>query len=234
MLSDTFDSGDPRSGDLAAAVELRPALFAALDTLTAQQRAIVVLRYFEDHSENDVADLLGVSPGTVKSTASRTLAQLRVQPGRTVSAWLSSSGATITVANQHYIAVNATVAQADAALDTQITRYVSTVVIDKHPFSSSSVGAVGGFSIPTALSADVAAVTGLDQIVPGDGTANATSAHTIKPQMTNAPLTVAASSSYQCSHRASTPKSLTAPLSQPAATTTPTSRRRRWTWRLRT
>ena len=80
-LSDTFDSGDPRSGDLIAAVELRPALFAALDTLTAQQRAIVVLRYFEDRSENDVAALLGVSPGTVKSTASRALVQLRVQPG---------------------------------------------------------------------------------------------------------------------------------------------------------
>jgi RNA polymerase sigma-70 factor (sigma-E family) len=81
VLSDTFDSGDPRSGDLTAAVELRPALFAALDTLTAHQRAIVVLRYFEDRSENEVADLLGVAPGTVKSTASRALAQLRVQPG---------------------------------------------------------------------------------------------------------------------------------------------------------
>jgi DNA-directed RNA polymerase specialized sigma24 family protein len=38
-------------------VELRPALFAALDTLTAQQRAIVVLRYFDDRSEADVAQL---------------------------------------------------------------------------------------------------------------------------------------------------------------------------------
>jgi len=62
------------------AVELRPALLAALDSLTVQQRTIVVLRYFEDLSENDVADLLGVTPGTVKSTASRAVAQLRVQP----------------------------------------------------------------------------------------------------------------------------------------------------------
>jgi RNA polymerase sigma factor (sigma-70 family) len=46
-----------------------------------QQRAIVVLRYFDDRSETEVADLLGVSPGTVKSTASRAVAQLRVQPG---------------------------------------------------------------------------------------------------------------------------------------------------------
>ena len=80
-LARTFDSGDPRSGDQVAAVELRPALFAALDTLTAQQRAIVVLRYFDDRSENEVAEILGVSSGTVKSTASRALAQLRERPG---------------------------------------------------------------------------------------------------------------------------------------------------------
>jgi RNA polymerase sigma-70 factor (sigma-E family) len=81
QLFATHDSSDPRSADAAAAVELRPALLAALATLTAQQRAIVVLRYFDDRSENEVADLLGVSPGTVKSTASRAVAQLRVQPG---------------------------------------------------------------------------------------------------------------------------------------------------------
>jgi RNA polymerase sigma-70 factor (sigma-E family) len=75
------DGTDPRWGDPVTAVELRPALLTALDTLTTQQRAIVVLRYFEDLSENEVADLLGVSAGTVKSTASRAMAQLRVQPG---------------------------------------------------------------------------------------------------------------------------------------------------------
>jgi len=75
------DSGDPRSGDPVTAAELRPTLLAALGTLTVQQRTIVVLRYFEDLSENEVADLLGVSAGTVKSTASRAVAQLRVQPG---------------------------------------------------------------------------------------------------------------------------------------------------------
>jgi len=75
------ERSDPRSGDPAAAVELRPALLAALSTLTAQQRAIVVLRYFDDRSENEVAGLLGISPGTVKSTASRAVAQLRAQPG---------------------------------------------------------------------------------------------------------------------------------------------------------
>jgi RNA polymerase sigma-70 factor (sigma-E family) len=75
------DHGDPRSADQVAAAELRPALLAALGTLTHQQRTIVVLRYFDDLSENEVAELLGVSPGTVKSTASRAVAQLRIQPG---------------------------------------------------------------------------------------------------------------------------------------------------------
>ena len=75
------DSGDPRSGDPVTAIDLRPALLAGLGALTSQQRAIVVLRYFEDLGENEVAGLLGISPGTVKSTASRAVAQLRVQPG---------------------------------------------------------------------------------------------------------------------------------------------------------
>jgi RNA polymerase sigma-70 factor (sigma-E family) len=79
-LTQTRESADPRSSDLAAAVELRPALLAALDTLTAQQRAIVVLRYFDDRSESEVAEILGVSTGTVKSTASRAMAQLRTHP----------------------------------------------------------------------------------------------------------------------------------------------------------
>jgi RNA polymerase sigma-70 factor (sigma-E family) len=82
-LFDTYDSSDPRAGDPSAAVELRPVLLAALATLTPQQRAVVVLRYFDDRSEAEVAELLGVSPGTVKSTASRAMAQLRVQPGLT-------------------------------------------------------------------------------------------------------------------------------------------------------
>jgi len=76
-----YDSSDPRAGDRLAAVELRPALLAALAALSPQQRAIVVLRYFDDRSETETADLLGVSVGTVKSTASRAMARLREQPG---------------------------------------------------------------------------------------------------------------------------------------------------------
>jgi RNA polymerase sigma-70 factor (sigma-E family) len=80
-LHDNYDGRDPRSGDPVSAAELRPTVLAALDTLTVHQRAIVVLRYFEDRSQDEVAELLGVSPGTVKSTASRAVAQLRAQPG---------------------------------------------------------------------------------------------------------------------------------------------------------
>jgi RNA polymerase sigma-70 factor (sigma-E family) len=63
--------------DAAGQVDLRLALRAALATLTPRQRAVLVLRYVEDLPERDVADLLGISVGTVRSTAHRSLALLR-------------------------------------------------------------------------------------------------------------------------------------------------------------
>jgi RNA polymerase sigma-70 factor (sigma-E family) len=80
-LAEGFDDCDPRSGDPTAAADLRPTLLSALRTLTLHQREIVVLRYFDDRSENEVADLLGISAGTVKSTLSRAVALLRHEPG---------------------------------------------------------------------------------------------------------------------------------------------------------
>jgi RNA polymerase sigma-70 factor (sigma-E family) len=79
-LAEGHDDSDPRSADPTSAVELRPVLFAALRTLTPHQREIVVLRYFDDRSESEVAELLGVAPGTVRSTLSRAVAQLREHP----------------------------------------------------------------------------------------------------------------------------------------------------------
>ena len=55
-------------------------LMRALAELPAQQRAVVVLRYFDDRTESQTADLLGCSVGTVKSHHSRALARLRTLP----------------------------------------------------------------------------------------------------------------------------------------------------------
>jgi RNA polymerase sigma-70 factor (sigma-E family) len=52
-------------------------LWHALRALPRQQRAVVVLRYYEDLSEAQIAEQLGCSVGTVKSTASRAMARLR-------------------------------------------------------------------------------------------------------------------------------------------------------------
>lgn len=64
--------------DHATATTLRLSLQQALLRLTGKQRAVLVLRYFEDRSEAEAADLLGVTIGTVKSQTSRALARLRV------------------------------------------------------------------------------------------------------------------------------------------------------------
>ena len=80
-LFDAWERSDPRSADPHHAAELRPSLRAALDSLTVQQRTVLVLRYFDDRSEAEVARLLGISVGTVKSTSSRAIAHLRDFPG---------------------------------------------------------------------------------------------------------------------------------------------------------
>ena len=63
--------------DAGRGIEERDVLFTALAGLPPRQRAIVVLRYWEDLAESEVAALLGCSVGTVKSQASRALAKLR-------------------------------------------------------------------------------------------------------------------------------------------------------------
>jgi RNA polymerase sigma-70 factor (sigma-E family) len=60
-----------------AHVAERDRLVRALMALSVKQRRVVVLRYLLDRSEADTAAELGISAGTVKSTASRALARLR-------------------------------------------------------------------------------------------------------------------------------------------------------------
>ncbi|WP_433206410.1 SigE family RNA polymerase sigma factor [Dactylosporangium sp. CS-047395] len=56
-------------------------LWQAIVALPKQQRAVLVLRYYDDFSEQQVAAALGCSVGTVKSNASRALAKLRAALG---------------------------------------------------------------------------------------------------------------------------------------------------------
>jgi RNA polymerase sigma-70 factor (sigma-E family) len=77
----TRDLPERPGGDLAAEVALRVTIQSALSHLTKRQRAVVVLRYVEDLSEAQVADVLGCAVGTVKSTGNKALTRLRADPG---------------------------------------------------------------------------------------------------------------------------------------------------------
>ena len=69
------------------AVEDHLVLQRALMQIGRRQRTVLVLRYFEDLSEQQVADVLGLSLGTVKSQAHRGLARLREAFGGLEPAW---------------------------------------------------------------------------------------------------------------------------------------------------
>ena len=71
---------EPRARDGMPDVGQRDVLRRVLMELPAKQRAAVVLRYYEDLSEQETAEVLGVSVGTVKSSVSRALARLRTDP----------------------------------------------------------------------------------------------------------------------------------------------------------
>ena len=75
--------GDPPETAVEGPADLigeRAALLAALRQLPVRQRAVVVLRYWEDLTDAQIAAALDCSPGTVRSQLSRALAKLRESP----------------------------------------------------------------------------------------------------------------------------------------------------------
>jgi RNA polymerase sigma-70 factor (sigma-E family) len=76
-VADPPEPARPAPRDAYRAVDDRAALTQALARLPRRQRQVVVLRYYDDLPEREVAALLGCSPGTVKSQAAKGLAKLR-------------------------------------------------------------------------------------------------------------------------------------------------------------
>lgn len=74
----TDELPDQAVADHAGDSDLQETLRRAIDRLPHRMRAAVVLRYYEDMTEAEVAERLGVSLGTVKSTVSRAVAKLRI------------------------------------------------------------------------------------------------------------------------------------------------------------
>ena len=77
--SPLLDLAEPSWGGQIDEIAESQRVWAAVLTLPPRQRAVMVLRYYQDLSEAEIAETLGVSPGTVKSTAhaaSRRLAEL--------------------------------------------------------------------------------------------------------------------------------------------------------------
>jgi RNA polymerase sigma-70 factor (sigma-E family) len=68
---------EPPAGEQPVSVEARLTLQDALRALPPRRRAVLVLRYLEDLSESQVADILGCSVGTVRSQTHKAVTQLR-------------------------------------------------------------------------------------------------------------------------------------------------------------
>jgi RNA polymerase sigma-70 factor (sigma-E family) len=74
----TDELPDQVIADHASESDMAEVVRRALDRLPQRMRAAVMLRYFEDMTEPEIAAALGISLGTVKSTVSRAVAKLRI------------------------------------------------------------------------------------------------------------------------------------------------------------
>jgi RNA polymerase sigma-70 factor (sigma-E family) len=74
----TDEVPDQAVADHAVSSDIQEALRRAVDRLPQRMRAAVMLRFYEDMTEAEIAEVLGVSLGTVKSTVSRAVAKLRI------------------------------------------------------------------------------------------------------------------------------------------------------------
>jgi RNA polymerase sigma-70 factor (sigma-E family) len=75
----TEELPETMSGDLMSESDERDELRRLLAGLAPRERAVIVLRYYCDQSEQETAASLGMPVGTVKSTCARALARLRVE-----------------------------------------------------------------------------------------------------------------------------------------------------------
>jgi RNA polymerase sigma-70 factor (sigma-E family) len=73
----TDELPDSPAADVTGDSDLHDVVQRAVDRLPRQMRAAVMLRYYDDMTEPEVAAALGVSVGTVKSTVARAVAKLR-------------------------------------------------------------------------------------------------------------------------------------------------------------
>jgi RNA polymerase sigma-70 factor (sigma-E family) len=74
----------PDAADQTDTADLRIVLLQALASLTPRDRTVVILRYWEDRSADQVAELLGCSPGNVRVLSCRALQRLRGVLGDTL------------------------------------------------------------------------------------------------------------------------------------------------------
>jgi len=79
-LKDEIAAVDQNDGmvteDESSRIDDRDDMWRALASLPPRQRAVIVLRYYEDQSEQEIAAVMGTSAGTVKSQSARALRRL--------------------------------------------------------------------------------------------------------------------------------------------------------------